>query len=375
MYGETRRQNIQIMSTPLQYYKQLLRQNGYQRDPLQEQAMLCLDQLHHELIAGDWPPGFLQRLLGRVKPLTGVYLHGSTGRGKTWLMDTFYAYADFPEKHRLHFHRFMREVHDQLSKLTSTKNPLKVIARQWASRYRMICLDEFHVSDIGDAMILGGLLAALFKEGVTLVTTSNIAIDDLYKNGLQRQRFLPAIDLLKQYTTEVELGHGKDYRIGLLRQIDLYHVLQKGESQAVLKKQFQLLASVTPKTQREIEINQRPFHYQAWANELIWFSFDELCSKPRSANDYLDIAMSFHTLFISDIPCMDEGKDDAAKRFVHLIDALYDNHVKLIASGEAPIEQLYHVRLVKFEFNRTVSRLQEMASQAYLAREHLRGSD
>ena len=361
------------MSTPLQYYHQLLRKQGYQADLLQEQAMQCLEQLSDELIASDWPPGPLSRLLGRVRPLTGVYLHGTTGRGKTWLMDTFYACMDIEEKHRLHFHRFMRDVHQQLSQLTQTRNPLKAIARQWAKKYRLICLDEFHVSDIGDAMILGGLLDALFKEGVTLVTTSNIAIGDLYKNGLQRERFVPAIELLHRYTTEVELGKGKDYRIGLLRQSELYHVLQKGEGQAVLEKQFQLLANVPPKTRREIEINQRPFYYQAWANELIWFNFDELCTKPRSANDYLDIARSFHTVFISDIPCMDEGKDDAAKRFVHLIDALYDNQVKLIVTAAARAEQLYHGRLVKFEFDRTVSRLQEMASQAYLAREH-RGS-
>lgn len=358
--------------TPLQYYQQLLRHHGYQSDPLQEQAMTCLDRLYLELIAAGWPPGFLQRLSGRVKPLTGVYLHGATGRGKTWLMDAFYACVDISEKHRLHFHRFMRDVHHRLSQL-KTKDPLKVIAKQWAGRYRLICLDEFHVSDIGDAMILGGLLDALFKEGVTLVTTSNIPIDDLYRNGLQRERFLPAIRLLRRYTSEAGLGQGKDYRIGLLTQNNVYQVVQNGEGEAALKKQFLLLANVTPKTHREIEINRREFHYLAWANELIWFSFDELCAKPRSANDYLDIAKSFHTVFISGIPRMDESREDAAKRFIHLIDALYDNHVKLIATAAAPAEQIYHGRLVKFEFERTVSRLHEMASQDYLAGERLGG--
>lgn len=332
--------------------------------------MACLDELYVALLTADWPPGFIQRRLGRVKPVTGVYLHGTTGRGKTWLMDSFYACADFPEKHRLHFHRFMRNVHQQLSELNNIKEPLKVIAKQWASKYRMICLDEFHVSDIGDAMILAGLLEALFQEGVTLVTTSNIPVDDLYKNGLQRQRFLPAIEQLRQFTTEVELGNGKDYRIGLLAQNDVYHVMKNGEGDAILKKQFQLLANVPPKTHRDIEINQRAFHFDAWANELIWFSFDELCAKPRSANDYLDIAKSFHTVFVSDIPYMDEAKDDVAKRFVHLIDALYDNRVKLIATAERPADQLYHGRLVKFEFDRTVSRLSEMATLPYLQAAH-----
>lgn len=357
--------------TPLQYYQQLLLHHGYKADPLQEQAMGSLDELYVDLICKDWHPGLFSRLLGNGSaPVKGAYFWGSTGRGKTWLMDSFYACVDFPEKYRLHFHRFMRNVHMQLNELTNTTDPLKVIAGQWAKKYRLICLDEFHVSDIGDAMILGGLLDALFKQGVTLVTTSNIPVDDLYKNGLQRERFLPAIELLKQYTTEVALGDGKDYRIGLLQQDDVYHVVTGDQSEGVLKKQFELLANVPPKTHREIEINQREFHYHAWANELIWFSFDELCSKPRSANDYLDIAKSFHTVFISDIPRMDEANDSIAKRFVHLIDTLYDNRVKLIATAEVPADQLYHGRLVKFEFERTVSRLNEMASQAYLATEH-----
>ena len=356
--------------TPLQYYHYLIHDHGFKAEPLQAQAMTCLDELYLNLIATDWPPGFWQRSLKTVKPITGVYLHGTTGRGKTWLMDAFYSCADFPEKHRLHFHRFMRAVHGQLSQLSNIKNPLKEVARDWASRYRMICLDEFHVSDIGDAMILGGLLEALFREGVTLVPTSNIAIDELYKNGLQRERFLPAIELLKKYTTEIELGQGKDYRMGLLNGGEVYHVMQNGQGRKILEQQFHLLANVPAKTERDIEINKHDFHYHAWANELIWFSFDELCSKPRSASDYIDIAQSFHTVFINDIPRMGEERDDAAKRFVHLIDALYDNHVKLIVTAESPVEELYHGRLVKFEFDRTISRLNEMGSQDYLAHEH-----
>ncbi len=168
----------------------------------------------------------------------------------------------------------------------------------------------------------------------------------------------------------MELGEGQDYRLGLLNGNEVYHVLQNGQGETVLKRQFQTLANVPAKTERDIEINRHDFHYHAWANEIIWFSFAELCDKPRSANDYLDIAQSFHTVFIHDIPCMGEDKDDVAKRFVHLIDALYDNHVKLIATAEAPAEELYHGRLVKFEFDRTISRLNEMGSQDYLASEH-----
>lgn len=359
--------------TPLQYYQQLLHHNGYQADLLQAQAMNCLDELYVKLIKHDWRrPGLVHRWFGKgVEPLRGAYFWGSTGRGKTWLMDSFYACLDFPERHRLHFHRFMRDIHQQLSELSHTADPLKVIAAQWAGKYRLICLDEFHVSDIGDAMILGGLLDALFKQGLTLVTTSNIPIDDLYKNGLQRARFLPAIELLKQHTTEVSLGNSTDYRAGLLGHKDVYHVLPHGAGDGELRAKFAKLANVPPKTRRDIEINRRVFHYKAWANELIWFDFHELCVKPRSANDYLDIARSFHTVFISDIPCMDEGRDDAARRFVHLIDALYDNHVKLIATAAAPADRLYHGRLVKFEFARTVSRLNEMASLDYLVKSHI----
>lgn len=336
--------------------------------------MHSLDDLYLELIDEDGRPGLFARLLGKnAKAVPGVYFHGGTGRGKTWLMDSFYACLDFPEKHRLHFHRFIRDIHNQLSKMENTADPLKVVARQWASKYRLICLDEFHVSDIGDAMILGGLLEALFKEGVTLVTTSNIPIDDLYKNGLQRERFLPAIELLKQHTKEVTLGAGSDYRIGLLENNETYHVINGSDGHLILQEQFRALANVPAKTHRDIEINQREFHYLAWANELIWFTFNELCDKPRAASDYLDIAKCFHTVFISGIPVLDEGRDDVAKRFVHLIDALYDNRVKLIATAESPADQLYHGRLVKFEFDRTVSRLSEMASQDYLVQQHICG--
>lgn len=360
--------------TPLQYYHQLLRHKAYQTDPLQEQAMSCLDDLYTQLNNEDWPPGLFQRLFGKTTtPINGVYFWGGTGRGKTWLMDSFYECVNFPEKNRLHFHRFMRDIHYQLNELPKTSDPLKIIAKQWADKYRLICLDEFHVSDIADAMILAGLLQALFKLGVTLVMTSNIPLDNLYKNGLQRERFLPAIELLKQYSTEISLGKGKDYRIGLLKQHDVYHVLGNEQGESLLRTQFEALANVAPKNHREIEINRREFHYQAWANELIWFDFDELCVKPRSANDYLDIAKSFHTVFISNIPCMGENKDDVAKRFVHLIDALYDKRVKLIATAEVQADQLYHGRLVTFEFKRTVSRLNEMTSQDYLSAEHICG--
>ena len=358
--------------TPLQNYHQLVRHNAYQADVLQEQAMACLDKLYIELIINEWHPGLLQRVLGQgLTPVRGAYLWGNTGRGKTWLMDAFYACVDFPQKHRLHFHRFMRNVHAQLNDLHNTTDPLKLVAKQWSEKYRLICLDEFHVSDIGDAMILAGLLDALFKQGVTLVTTSNIPIDDLYKNGLQREGFLPAIRMLKQHTAEVALGTGDDYRMALLAEDDVYHVLSDGQGEENLKKQFQKLSNVPAKTNRDIEINNREFHYRAWANDLIWFDFDELCARPHSANDYLDIAKCFHTVFISGIPRMDEEKDDVAKRFVHLIDALYDNHVKLIATAEVSADQLYCGRLVKFEFDRAVSRLTEMASRDYLTQRHI----
>ena len=335
---------------------------------------MALQQLHAALSDGSHArPGGIGRLLQqRREPVRGVYLWGSTGRGKTWLMDRFFNCIGLREKHRLHFHRFMSEVHKQMNDFPRMVNPLKAIAKHWAKQYRLLCLDEFHVSDIGDAMILGGLLDALFQQGVTLVTTSNIPIDELYKNGLQRERFLPAIALLEKHTREIALGDGKDYRFSLLERNHTYHVEPQLNGHHLLQSQFDLLAHVEAKTDRHIQINNRDFHYIAWANDVIWFDFDGLCVKPRSANDYLEIARYFNTVFISGIPCMSEGRDDVAKRFVHLIDTLYDNKVKLIASAEAEPRALYRGRRVAFEFERTVSRLTEMASRDYLAEQRPR---
>ena len=355
---------------PVDCYKHDLRRDGFESDPMQQEAVQALQQLY-AVLNGDTrarKQSVIDRLLNRrPEPVKGIYLWGDTGRGKTWLMDRFFHCLNSREKHRLHFHRFMCEVHKQMNDFPRMVNPLKAIAKHWAKQYRLLCLDEFHVSDIGDAMILGGLLEALFQQGVILVTTSNIPIQELYKNGLQRERFLPAIALLQKHTQEIALGDGKDYRFSLLERNNTYHVEPQLNGHRVLQDQFELLANLEAKTDRHIQINNRDFHYVAWANDVIWFDFDELCTKPRSANDYLEIARYFNAVFISDIPCMDEGKDDVAKRFVHLIDTLYDNKVKLIVSAEAEPRSLYRGRRVAFEFERTVSRLTEMASRDYLA--------
>ena len=256
---------------PWESYQQGIKQDGFDADPLQQQAAQALQQLYEALnYSEQHKPGVIGRLLHRhTEPVAGLYLWGSTGRGKTWLMDRFYHCLNFREKHRLHFHRFMYEVHKQMNDFPKVTNPLKAVAKHWAKQYRLLCLDEFHVSDIGDAMILAGLLEALFKEGITLVTTSNIPIHELYKNGLQRDRFLPALALLQQHTAEIALGDGKDYRLSLLEQNHTYHVDAQLNGHDVLQSQFELLANVPAKTDRHIQINNRDIHYVAWANDMI----------------------------------------------------------------------------------------------------------
>jgi cell division protein ZapE len=311
---------------------------------------------------------FFQR---KVKPVTGLYLWGGTGRGKTFLMDYFYNVVPFTEKYRVHFHRFMLDIHEQLKQLPKSPDPLTVIAKELATRYRLICLDEFHVHDIADAMLMVGLLKALFENKVTLVTTSNIAIDDLYKNGLQRDRFMYAIDLLHEHTDEVEIGNSRDYRLINLEKNDCYQVVEPGQGQQVLLPRFEKLAIVSAKHDRVLTINNRPIHYIALADDLIWFDFRELCATPRSANDYIEIAKIHSTVFISDIHIMNEAHDDVAKRFIHLIDALYDHHVKLVVTAEAMPGQLYEGERLNFAFQRTISRLTEMGGHHYLSLAHI----
>lgn len=361
---------------PLQRYQSDLDKNKILQDDKQAQAVTKIQRLFDELISTSTiKPSFIDRMFkNNKKSVQGLYLWGGTGRGKTYLVDRFYDCLPGDKKHRVHFHRFMLDVHQQLAALAKTPDPLKIIAEQLAKRIQVLCLDEFHVHDIADAMLLSGLLTAMFEKGIVLVATSNIAINDLYKNGLQRERFMPAITLLEQYCEEFDLGNGTDYRFNILDKSNQFYLYDSNESRQAginyLSEKFSELAPCKPKSKRTIEINKRNIHYNLFADDIIWFDFYELCQTNRSAHDYIELAERFHTILLSNITVMHESDDAAAKRFVHLIDAVYDHNVKLLATAESLPAQLYTGQRVKFAFDRTISRLTEMSTDNYLKLRH-----
>ena len=358
--------------TPLEIYHNRIDEGVIQSDPGQLAAVRHLDQLHHELLdSAPEPKRFWQLRTPEPETVRGVYLWGSVGTGKTMLMDTF-VQAQPPEStRRVHFHRFMRTVHEQRQEILNQQDPLAIIASRYAESYRVICLDEFSVTDITDAMILSGLLRNLFTRGVVLVTTSNSRVDDLYRDGLQRSRFLPAIDLLKMHTHSVEVDNGTDYRMALLRENVAFHSSADTDLRPVLEKSFAQLSDGCPVRAGSISILGRDVETIASGSGVAWFSFVELCETTRSSADYLEIAREFHTVLLSDIPVLDHTSDDAARRFIELIDVLYDHNVNLIASAQRPPGELYSGKRLAAMFDRTVSRLVEMGSENYLARPHL----
>ncbi|MCG6887157.1 MAG: cell division protein ZapE [Proteobacteria bacterium] len=358
---------------PQQRYARDLAEPRFQADPLQACAVAHTQRLYDQLVNTAPPkPGLLGRLFN-TKPalIPGLYFSGGTGRGKTYLIDSFYQCLPFDAKRRVHFHRFMLEMHEWLSALPRSPDPLQVIGAELAKRYRVLCLDEFHVHDIGDAMIMAGLLQAIFERGLTLVATSNIPIIELYKNGLQRASFLPAITLLKQHLVEVDLQVGTDYRLQHMSRANVYLLVEDDESASMLQPRFEDIVPSTPHYDVSLRINHRNIPVVAMADDVVWFDFQVLCNTPRAASDYIEIATQFHSLVLGHIPVLGEGQDDVAKRFIHLVDALYDHRVKLIASAEVAPEELYTGRRLAFAFKRTASRLIEMTSHEYLARPHV----
>ena len=362
--------------TPLQRYQSDLENGRINEDASQLQAVQHTQRLYSELINSvQNKESFFSSLFKKKQmPVRGLYLWGGTGRGKTYLVDSFYECLPGNKKYRVHFHRFMLDIHQQLEDLPKSPNPLDIIAAQLAEKLNVLCLDEFHVHDIADAMLMAGLLKAMFEQGITLVTTSNIAIDNLYKNGLQRERFMHAIELLNKYTEEFDLGEGTDYRFNILDESEHFYVINeentKQKSEDFLLNKFNELAPCEPKTKRSIEINNRQIKYKAFADDVIWFDFHELCQTNRSAYDYIEIAERFQTVLLSDIQVFDEKDDAAAKRFVHFIDAIYDHNVKFLAVAVAEPNGLYNGRRMKFAFARTISRLTEMGTQHYLKLAH-----
>ncbi len=335
-----------------------------------------LERLYDELRAPAANGGVLNRWLDarrqRRRPAPrGLYLWGGVGRGKTHLMDLFFEALPFEHKLRLHFYSFIRRVHHELNAIRDTEDPLELVAKSFADRARVLCLDEMQVTDITDAMIMAGLLNGLFDRGVVLVTTSNIEPKALYKDGLQRARFLPAIDLIEANTDVVFFGGDTDYRLRTLEHAEIYHTPVDEEAQRSLEQSFHALSCVEHPHAAEIEINQRLIPVVLWDEGVVWFEFSDLCDSPRSKEDYIEIARTFHTVLVGNVPALDDAMNDPARRWIQLVDEFYDRNVKLIVSAAARPPELYTGRRLAFEFERTVSRLQEMQTHEYLARPHL----
>lgn len=346
-------------------------------DAAQKGAVECMERTYRELAESDEQTsgGLVDRLFGRRRsrwlPVRGVYLWGRVGRGKTYIVDTFYDCLGFEEKRRIHFHSFMRRTHDALKRLHNEPDPLKRLAAEWAAEHRVLCLDEFHVGDITDAMLLAKLFEALLKQGVTLVATSNEAPDELYANGLQRERFLPAIELIKKQLEVFELSGDLDYRLRALEQAPVYYRCAAGKVRDKLEKSFLAIAPEAGAAAVDLEVEGRWIPTLRLADGVVWFAFEVLCGGPRSTIDYIEIARCHHTVIVSDVPRLGRDDNDAARRFVNLVDEFYDRNVNLIVSAEAEPEDLYHGGRLAKGFLRTASRLREMRSHEYLARPHI----
>ncbi|MDH5388853.1 MAG: cell division protein ZapE [Gammaproteobacteria bacterium] len=353
--------------TPSNLLEKAISRDGYSPDPAQQAAIIAFQNVYDSLNQQTSPANWFEKLLiqlGIKKRHThqGIYLWGDVGRGKTWLMNLFFNSLPFEQKTRIHFHHFMIGVHQHLATLKNQKNPLEIIAADFANQYRVLCLDEFIVTNIVDAMLLHGLLKALNKHQVTVIMTSNRTPDDLYPNGLQRERFLPAIELIKHTTQVIHLNGGIDHRATLSSQQKKYI----NESDIIkLEEKMHELSGKSIKHGHILDIQNRPVQTIACGDGIVWFDFDVLCNTPRAAQDYIQLAEQFHTLLLSNVPIMNEYMDDKARRFIYLIDALYDKQVKIIFSSEAAPEKLYNGDMLKFAFRRTLSRLIEMQSDKY----------
>lgn len=354
----------------LDLYESELEARGYKSDPEQRAAVQRLQQLYTELVGFKAARrGKLRKLFARPALPRSVYFWGGVGRGKSFLMDCFFDAVPYQRKRRVHFHAFMQEVQNDLRQFNNEPDPLQKVAGRIASETRLLCFDEFHVSDIADAMILGRLLDALFARGVIFVMTSNYPPDGLYPNGLQRINFLPAIEMIKRRFDVIEVDHGTDYRLRTLEKIEIYLVPSDDAAKRKMGDDFRRLAGSEGET-APIDLFERKLPVVRRAPGVIWFDFATLCGGPRSQNDYLEIAREHHTVILSHVPRMSAGNSSEARRFTWLVDVLYDHRVKLIMSAEVEAPDLYTTGHNAHEFVRTVSRLMEMRSRDYLAEAH-----
>ncbi|HUS24870.1 MAG TPA: cell division protein ZapE [Candidatus Binatia bacterium] len=350
---------------PRERYERALARGGFATDAAQRLAVDALQRVHDELCARKPKWGLRRRAWPAVR---GLYLWGGVGRGKTWLVDAFHETLPFSRKRRTHFHRFMLDVHERRRKHAHEQDPIAGVARDLARELRVLCFDEFFVADIADAMILGRLMETLFAEGVTLVATSNIPPDRLYREGLQRDRFLPAIALLQQHCEVLHLDSPTDYRLRHLTAAEIYHSPSDAQAEANLARWFEQLGGQG--TKGKLQVEGRAVTARRHAEGVAWFDFHELCETARSAADYIELARTHHTILLSRVPRLTPDREDAARRFITLVDEFYDRGVKLILAAEVPRERLYAGQRLTAEFQRTVSRLAEMQSQEYLAAPH-----
>ncbi|EKS4624748.1 AFG1 family ATPase [Salmonella enterica] len=369
--------------SPTSRYLQALNEGTHQPDDVQKKVVDRLETLYQALTAkkpSATPPGGLIARLGKLLgknepdaqiPVRGLYMWGGVGRGKTWLMDLFYHSLPGERKLRLHFHRFMLRVHEELTALQGQIDPLDIIADRFKTETDVLCFDEFFVTDITDAMLLGGLMKALFARGITLVATSNIPPDELYRNGLQRARFLPAIDAIKQHCDIMNVDAGVDYRLRTLTQAHLWLTPLNDETRRQMDKLWLALAGAAREHAPTLEINHRPLSTLGVENQTLAVSFATLCVEARSQHDYIALSRLFHTVLLFDVPVMTPLMENEARRFIALVDEFYERHVKLVVSAAAPLYEIYQGERLKFEFQRCLSRLQEMQSAEYLKREHM----
>ncbi len=368
------------VSTPLSLYEAALKQGDYQPDDVQRKTVLHLQQIYHALLK-ETPPeknSLTQRLFGRIRtkkqivvPERGLYMWGGVGRGKTWLMDMFYQSLPTERKLRLHFHRFMLRVQEELKNLQGHENPLEIIADGFKAQTDVLCFDEFFVSDITDAMILGTLLEALFARGITLVATSNIPPDELYRNGLQRSRFLPAIEQIKQHCDILNVDAGIDYRLRTLTQAHLFLSPLNDENRQEMDRIFMHLATNEPQVDCTLTINHRPMKVRKASNGVLAINFSTLCIEPRSQLDYIELSKHYHSVLLYEMEQMGTLNEDAARRFLALVDEFYERKVKLIINANVEMNEIYQGDFLRFEYQRCLSRLQEMQSEEYLVQPHL----
>ena len=361
--------------TPLQHYRSDIDRGRIIPDPAQSLIVNRVQALYDDLVSaasGNPLKRLFSRLSGqRTQPVTGIYLWGSVGSGKTYIVDMLYDCLPFEHKLRMHFHRYMQWVHAELKLLPDVEAPLMLVADKLARDTSVICFDEFHVSDITDAMLLSGLLSELFRRGVTLVATSNEHPDRLYRGGLQRERFLPAIEVIKQHTSVINLDTGIDYRLRYLDQARTYHHPLDTDSRQRLTESFAKIASETAEANTTVELEGRELKVKRLASGVVWFDFIDLCDGPRGVADYIEIARQFQTVFVEGIPQMDDMDNDRARRFITMVDEFYDRNVKLIVTAQVTAQELYIGKRLAREYRRTASRLTEMQSHEYLGRPHL----